>query len=91
MKHPDAFNSAPRSVGVLARSSDDRGGVPDVADVFAEPWLLRTGTSALPSAVFGPLQLGLGAKSAKCLINEVFKIRCASAASDLQVDAVWWL
>jgi hypothetical protein len=53
-------DSAPRSVGVLARSSDDRGGVPEVADVFAQLWLLRTGTSALPSAGFGPLQLCSG-------------------------------
>ncbi len=60
MKHPDEFNSALRNVGVLARSSDDRGGVPDVADVLAQLWRLRTGTSALPSAVFGPLKLCLG-------------------------------
>jgi hypothetical protein len=78
-------------VGVLARSSDDRGGVSDVADVFAQLWLLRTGTSALPSAGFGPLQLCSGEKAAMSLKSEVFEIRRASAASELQVDAVWWL
>src|SRR5258708_39483341 len=89
MKHPDGFNSAARSVGVLPRSNDDRGGMRVVADVFAQLWLPQMGTSALPSAVFGPLQLRSGEKSAMSLINEIFEIRCASAASDYQVHAAW--
>ena len=127
MKCSIRTDSAPRSVGVLARSSDNRAGVPDVADVFAQQWPLRTGTSALRtagvlarsrfarsqalefskpdpsryplrrgtsalrSADFSPLQLCSGVKAAMSLKSEVFEIRRASAASDLQVDALWWL
>ena len=39
--------AALRTAGVLARSSDERGGVSELADTAALPWRLRTGTSAL--------------------------------------------
>src|SRR6266446_1625800 len=36
-----------RAAGGDARSSDERGGVSELADTVALPWRLRTGTSAL--------------------------------------------